>query len=394
MVPGLDDVGRKRGGTPRGEESVRLMFAMRYSSEVERMTAFYRDSLAIGTASESPYFVEFKTGMTSYALLAIHPGETVHFELCFAVDDIDASIAEMRARSMEFTDEMREQPFGKLIHMRDPDGNVVTLLQPSRPSASKGEPHLAALIINTWDFGRTVMFYRDRLGLPVLAETPRRVEFGTDGARITVHARAERPDAPAHTKQKIACAFEVADLEAWASKMEARGTPLVTEPTEEAFGLYAEVIDPDGGLVVFREPASVIPPPAVAAKDFEDDRTPRRSGIRKPLKKRSKAVSRVAMKPQYKEKAKPRRTPAAASTNGKSSENGTHAKKTVRAKTVRSAKPARTRVALRSAAVGRSKAKSATERPRKSERRTIETRKRAVASKRPVKRVATAGSGR
>ena len=157
-------------GSPLGEVSVRLMFAMRYSSEVERMTEFYRDGLGIGTASESPYFVEFRSGMTSFSLLAIHPGETVHFELCFAVDDIESAITELRARSMEFTDELRSQPFGKLIHMRDPDGNVVTLLEPSRPSASRGEPHLAALIINTWDFGRTVMFYRDRLGLPVLAE--------------------------------------------------------------------------------------------------------------------------------------------------------------------------------------------------------------------------------
>lgn len=365
---------------------MRLMFAMRYSSEVERMTEFYRDSLGIGTASESPYFVEFRTGMTSFALLAIHPGETVHFELCFAVDDIETAIAELRARSMEFTDELRSQPFGKLIHMRDPDGNVVTLLEPSRPSASRGEPHLAALVINTWDFGRTVMFYRERLGLPVLAESPHRVEFGTDGARITVHARTERPDAAAHAKQKIACAFEVKDLEAWAEKMDERGTSLVTEPTEEAFGLYAEVIDPDGSLVVFREPASVVPLPAIAAKDYEDDRAPRASGIRKPAKNRAKAVSRVAIKPEYKPKAKTRRAPETAPTNGKSAENGTHARKTVRAKG-REAEPSRSHRAPRNENSGRSTAGPTTERSRRKKREAEAAKPASSAAgrKRPAK---------
>lgn len=348
---------------------MRLMFAMRYSAEVERMTEFYRDALAIGTASESPYFVEFRTGMTSFALLAIHPGETVHFELCFAVDDIESTIAELLARSMEFTDELRSQPFGKLIHMRDPDGNVVTLLEPSRPSASRGEPHLAALIVNTWDFGRTVMFYRDRLGLPVLAESPHRVEFGTDGARITVHARAERPDAAAHAKQKIACAFEVKNLEAWAAKMDERGTRIVTEPTEEAFGLYAEVIDPDGCLVVFREPASMVPLPAVVARAYEDDRAPRASGIRKPLKNRSKAVSRVAIKPEYKSKTKPRITPAPAASNGKSAENGAHAKTTVRVK-ARDAEPVRPHRAPRPEAGTRSANGPATKKSPRGKRAT------------------------
>ncbi len=364
------------------------MFAMRYSSEVERMTEFYRDGLAIGTASESPYFVEFRTGMTSFSLLAIHPGETVHFELCFAVDDIETSIAELRARSMEFTDELRSQPFGKLIHMRDPDGNVVTLLEPSRPSASRGEPHLAAIMLNTWDFGRTVMFYRDRLGLPVLAESPRRIEFGTDGARITVQARVERPDAPAHAKQKIACAFEVKDLEAWAGKMEARGSALVTEPTEDPFGMYAEVIDPDGSLVVFREPASVIPLPAVAAEGYEDDRAPRAAGIRKPLKKGSKAVSRVGIKPAYKEKAKARRNSGVAGANGKPAGNAVHAKKTARAKHDGDAEPARAHSAPRSGAASRSGTRPATERVPASGRRTAISAKSSratVARKRPAK---------
>ena len=158
---------------------MRLMFAMVYSTNMEAMTRFYRDGLGFETASESPFFVEFATGLTSLALLAISPQQKPEFELCFGVGDIEASVARLRQRGMEFAGDIQQREFGKLIHMRDPEGTVISLLQSVQPSASHGEPDMATVIVNSWDFGRTSMFYRDRLGLPVLSETSHWVEFGT-----------------------------------------------------------------------------------------------------------------------------------------------------------------------------------------------------------------------
>jgi hypothetical protein len=82
------------------------------------------------------------------------------------------------------------------------------------------------------------------------------------------------------------------DLDAWHTAAMDRGTPVATEPTEESFGRYAEVVDPDGHLVVFREPVEALPNPASIAESFEDD-TPHTGGFRKPVRKPSRSVSRA-----------------------------------------------------------------------------------------------------
>src|SRR5262245_15926073 len=155
---------------------------MRYSANVEAMTQFYREHLGLTTAAESPAFVEFATGPTSYALLAVAAGRDPGFELCFQVDRIEAEIERLRARGAEFVDELRAEAFGKVVHMRDAEGVVTTLLQPAWPSATKGEPELATVIVNAWDFGAATSFYRDRLGLPVLHDNAHWMEFDTGGA--------------------------------------------------------------------------------------------------------------------------------------------------------------------------------------------------------------------
>jgi hypothetical protein len=185
----------------------------------------------------------------------------------------------------------------------------------------------------------------------------------------------------------VAYAFDIDDLETWAREVDRRGVRLAAEPSDGETGLFAEAVDPDGNLVVFREPASVIPAPHAAAEAFEDDEAPRRAGFRKPVKKGSKAVSRVALRPEYKTAGKPgarkgaaRRT---ASVDGKPKPNP-------RLKSVRGAGPERTRLEPRKKNdPQRVTTKPAIGRLRKAERRTLANKKRAVATRsrsRPVKR--------
>ena len=104
---------------------MRLMFAIVYTHSMEEMTRFYRDGLGLEAAIASPFFVELETGPTSLSLLAISPQQPVEFELCFGVDDIEAAVAGLRRRGMEFSDAVRQQEFGKVIHMRDPEGKWI-----------------------------------------------------------------------------------------------------------------------------------------------------------------------------------------------------------------------------------------------------------------------------
>ncbi|KAA5834290.1 VOC family protein [Saccharopolyspora hirsuta] len=53
----------------------------------------------------------------------------VHLQ--FHTDDVDADVAELRAAGVQAGD-VQEMPWGRATSFTDPDGNVLSLLQPSR----------------------------------------------------------------------------------------------------------------------------------------------------------------------------------------------------------------------------------------------------------------------
>src|SRR5439155_13804186 len=138
-------------------------------------------------------------------------------------------------------------------------------------------------------------------------------------------------------------------------------------------------------------PPALVPVPATVAEAYEDDGVPLHSAMRKPLKKRSKAVSRVVVKPEYKEKANAKRArakpraKAAPATNGKPS-------RPAKIKSTRGGGPDRTRLQPKTRSDSkRAKTKPAIGRLHKAERRTASRKKQAVAKVsrgRPVKRAA------
>jgi catechol 2,3-dioxygenase-like lactoylglutathione lyase family enzyme len=158
---------------------------------------------------------------------------------------------------------------------------------------------VATVIVNCRELLAAVIFYRDRLGLKVAYEAPHWVELDAGATRLALHTRPSGLGYPLHAAQRVAYCLETADLDTWVDEMRARGLHFATAPIEEEFGLYAEALDPDGNVVVFREPR---PAPSIEeelAEAFESDEVPHVVAIRKPVLKAEKAVSRVALKPEY-----------------------------------------------------------------------------------------------
>ena len=85
-------------------------------------------------------FVEAHPGWLIFALppaeLGIHPSdeETKH-ELWLICDDLDATVAELRGRGIEFAGEPTEEDFGSWIGMLLPGGVEVPLYEPKHPLA-------------------------------------------------------------------------------------------------------------------------------------------------------------------------------------------------------------------------------------------------------------------
>ena len=102
--------------------------AIVYGPDAEAMRAFFRDVL------ELP-FVDSGGGWLIFALppaeLAAHPTEGApEHQLFLTCDDVDATIAELRAKGVEIVGPVREAEWGRLASVRVPGGGELGIYQP------------------------------------------------------------------------------------------------------------------------------------------------------------------------------------------------------------------------------------------------------------------------
>jgi lactoylglutathione lyase len=373
----------------------RLLYVISFTTDIEASKKFYRDGLGLPIGTDTPFWVDFAGDGAGLALLAMSPGQKREVELCFEAEDVAASVKALRGRGIVFLDEVRKLAFGSVIHFRDPEGNLFSLLQPS-PDIGGGEmpraeararreaaqaaragaavatdtPRMTAAIVNARDVAGAKAYYRERLGLHATMDSPWWTQYDTGAVSLALHPRVERPMAEQHHSQPLSFGFAVNDLMSWVDDARTRGVQFLSAPEDEGFGLMADAIDPDGNVITIREPAREETLEEQLAEGYEDDKAPHQVAIRKPVKKGARAISRVVVKPEY-----------------------TSARKSSRRKKTASAASATTRTKAKAKrvplAIGRLK---------KAERRTLEQKKRAVAKasrSKPVKRAAAKrGTGR
>ncbi len=106
-----------------------------YSSEVEALRAFLRDSVGLPVVDEDDGFMIF--GMPPATLephsgppeLDIHPGDQPTHELSFVCDDINATIEELQAKGVEFRGEPIDKGWGIVTVMVLPGGVEMVLYE-------------------------------------------------------------------------------------------------------------------------------------------------------------------------------------------------------------------------------------------------------------------------
>ena len=106
--------------------------ALLYTSEPEQLRAVLRDVFGWD-------HVDVHDGWLIFALppaeLGVHPAEAPSHELTLMCDDLDATVAELRAKGIEFRGEPENQGFGTVITMVLPGGVEMTLYQPRHATA-------------------------------------------------------------------------------------------------------------------------------------------------------------------------------------------------------------------------------------------------------------------
>lgn len=110
--------------------------ALIYSRKAEAVREFLRDK--VGWPS-----VDAGGGWQIFALppaeVAVHPGdgETTH-ELFLMCDDIEATVAELQVKGVEFVGAVQSARFGRLATIALPDGSQLGIYEPSHPLAARG----------------------------------------------------------------------------------------------------------------------------------------------------------------------------------------------------------------------------------------------------------------
>ncbi len=103
-----------------------------FVSDMERSVAFYRDVLGLPVRVGTPFLTEFELEGLSFGLQYMEkqymsPG--VSMTIDFEVDDIEAKVEELKAKGVEFTAIVLDQPYAKLAKFRDPDGHLLGLFE-------------------------------------------------------------------------------------------------------------------------------------------------------------------------------------------------------------------------------------------------------------------------
>ena len=103
-----------------------------FSADADADRAFFADVLGHS-------HVDAGGGWLIFALppaeLAMHPAETPAHELYFMCDELDATMRELEAKGVEFTQEVTEERWGRVTRFRLPSGSEMGLYEPRHPRA-------------------------------------------------------------------------------------------------------------------------------------------------------------------------------------------------------------------------------------------------------------------
>jgi predicted enzyme related to lactoylglutathione lyase len=111
---------------------IRGMHAMFYSSQAEALRTFLKDKLGLAGTDVGGGWLIFNA---PEADLGVHPTDgsdtpSGTADISFYCDDIKQTVAELRSRGVEFTQEVEDHGYGFVTHFKAPGDFKVQLYQP------------------------------------------------------------------------------------------------------------------------------------------------------------------------------------------------------------------------------------------------------------------------
>ena len=106
-----------------------------YAEDAERVRAFVRDVLGFNHVDAGGGWLIFKLPPAELGVHPIEPSESGRHELYLMCDDIEATLAELKAKGVEVSSEVVNAGFGLVARIKVPGGGDIGIYQPRHPMA-------------------------------------------------------------------------------------------------------------------------------------------------------------------------------------------------------------------------------------------------------------------
>lgn len=104
-----------------------------YVSDLEKSLAFYRDLLGLSIKFQNSGWVEFDIGeKTSFAILLKERGVVASekMRIMFTTNNVQKAVDKLSQAGVILPKGIREESYGKLLTVQDPDGHWFELFEP------------------------------------------------------------------------------------------------------------------------------------------------------------------------------------------------------------------------------------------------------------------------
>jgi hypothetical protein len=106
--------------------------ALVYTSEPDAVRAIFRDVFGFHHVDAGDGWLIFRLPP---AELGIHPAERPKHEISLMCEDLEATMAELRTKGIDFAGEPQDEGYGITVMMRLPGGAEMQLYEPRHPTA-------------------------------------------------------------------------------------------------------------------------------------------------------------------------------------------------------------------------------------------------------------------